>query len=208
VGYSIAGLVASFRIAGPTLSLRLPEPADAPALFALAGDPEVTRWFSWGPYRDVADALAWLASVPGQRERGEELALIAERGDRAIGVYGLNELSRRDRRCMLGYWLGRPFWGTGAHREGVALSAALAFGPMRLGRLGAYTNVENTRSAASLERAGFAREGTLRAWHRHGDAALDVHVFGLLRAEWERSELARIPVEVHGRPPAAFVMSS
>jgi ribosomal-protein-alanine N-acetyltransferase len=200
--------VTQFRIDGPTLTLRLPELEDAPAIFALAADPEVTRWFSWGPYRDVADAEAWLAQLPGQRERGEELALIAERGDQAIGVYGLNELSRRDRRCMLGFWLGRRFWGSGAHAEGVAVAAALAFTALRMGRLGAYTNVENARSAASLQRAGFRREGTLRAWHRHGDAVHDVHVFGLLRSEWEASELGRVAVQVHGRPPAAFVMSA
>jgi hypothetical protein len=34
---------------GRSLSLRYPTAHDAPALFELASDPEVTRFFSWGP---------------------------------------------------------------------------------------------------------------------------------------------------------------
>ena len=49
-----------FALIGPTLTLRPPEPADAPALLALASDPEVTRWFSWGPYDDVAQPAAYI----------------------------------------------------------------------------------------------------------------------------------------------------
>ena len=36
-------------IRGPSLSLRYARPQDAGALLELASDPEVTRWFSWGP---------------------------------------------------------------------------------------------------------------------------------------------------------------
>jgi ribosomal-protein-alanine N-acetyltransferase len=59
----------------------------------------------------------------------------------------------------------------------------------------------------SLERIGFRREGTLAAWHRHGDTVHDVVVFGLTRAAWERAELRRVPAEVIGTPPAAFIVA-
>ena len=54
---------------GPELLLRYAREEDAPALFALASDPEVTRFFSWGPYTDEQRggrlrALAWRASAP------------------------------------------------------------------------------------------------------------------------------------------------
>jgi ribosomal-protein-alanine N-acetyltransferase len=59
----------------------------------------------------------------------------------------------------------------------------------------------------SLERVGFRREGTLAAWHRHGDVVHDVVVFGLTRATWERSDLRRVPAEVAGSLPEAFVVA-
>src|SRR6266566_9474044 len=96
------------EVTGPHLTLRYATEADAPALFALASDPEVTRYFSWGPYRDESEPLAYIARLAGQRERGEQLDFLvvhAEHGP--VGVTGLSELSRRDRRAVVGTWLGR-----------------------------------------------------------------------------------------------------
>lgn len=191
---------------GPRLALRLPRPDDAEALFALASDPEVTRFFSWGPYSAVDEAVAWLATLPARRERGEALELaIVDGDDRPIGITGLTEPSRRDRRAVVGSWLGRAYWGTGANRESKALVAHLAFGPLRLERLAAYADVRNGRSRAALERLGFVHEGVLRSFHRHADEPRDVVVYAMLRSEWERLPLARIPGRVEGEPPAPFV---
>jgi ribosomal-protein-alanine N-acetyltransferase len=195
------------RVSGPSLTLRIPAPADAPALFALASDPEVTRWFSWGPYRSEAQAREYLERLPGERERGEQLDLVVEHPEAGpIGITGLSELSRRDRRGMVGTWLGRDWWGSGANAEAKALVAHLAFAVLGLERLGAYTNVGHERSQAALGALGFQREGVLRHWHRHGDGPLDVVVWSLLRGEWERSPLVATPVEVAGEVPAAFVL--
>jgi [ribosomal protein S5]-alanine N-acetyltransferase len=51
---------ASIALHGPTLTLRLPVRDDAPALLELAGDPEVTRWFSWGPYTSIDQPLYYI----------------------------------------------------------------------------------------------------------------------------------------------------
>jgi ribosomal-protein-alanine N-acetyltransferase len=193
------------ELRGPHLTLRLPDPDDAPALLALASDPEVTRWFSWGPYTSVEEPLAWIAAQEAQREAGGHLDFVVhDREHGPIGVTGLAELSRRDRRAMVGTWFGRAHWGTGANAESKALVAHLAFELCGLERVGAYSNPENARSATALERIGFTREGTLRGWHRHGDRRLDVHVFGLLRAEWEDGPLHEVRIAAIGRPPAAW----
>lgn len=194
------------RVTGPTLFLRYPEPGDAAALLELGSDPEVTGWFSWGPYQEIAQPRAWIARQAADREEGRDLDFVIEHRDRGlVGVTGLDELSPRDRRAMVGTWLGRPAWGTGVNAESKALVAHLAFVVCGLARLGAYSDVRNARSTAALERLGFLREGTLRRWHVHGDTVHDVHVFGLLREDWERSPLHDVPVTVEGAPPAVWV---
>src|SRR4051795_6186129 len=201
--------MASYAVSGPTLTLRLPEPGDASALFGLASDPEVTRFFSWGPYEDEAEARAYLERLPAQRERGEHLDLVVvhrEEG-RPIGVSGIGEISRRDRRGMVGTWFGRRWWGTGVNAESKALLAFLAFQVLGFERLGAYTNVQHRRSQAALEAIGFQREGVLRRWHRHGDDVHDVVIWSLLPEEYEASRLARVPVSVTGTAPSAFVLA-
>jgi [ribosomal protein S5]-alanine N-acetyltransferase len=193
------------ELRGPHLTLKLPGPDDAPALFELARDPAVTRWFSWGPYTSVDQPRAWIAEQEARREQGVQLDFVVHHREHGpIGVTGLGELSRRDRRAMVGTWLGRAHWGTGANSESKALVAYAAFAICGLERLGAYSNPDNARSATALERVGFAREGTLRGWHRHGERQLDVHIFGMLRRDWEAGPLRDVRVAAIGRPPDAW----
>ena len=193
---------------GPTIALRVPDLADAPALFALASDPDVTRFFSWGPYEDEGEARAYLERLPGQRERGEHLdLLVVHHDDGPIGVTGISEISRRDRRAMVGTWFGRRWWGTGVNAESKALVGHLAFHVLGFERLGAYTDVTHARSQAALASLGFQREGVLRRWHRHGDDVHDVVMWSILRDEFERSPLAAVPVVVTGAAPEAFVLA-
>jgi ribosomal-protein-alanine N-acetyltransferase len=194
-------------VRGPQLSLRYPQAGDAPVLFELARDPQVTRFFAWS-YERLEQAEEWVERAEARREAGEMLELLAlHREHGPIGVTGLFELARRDRRATTGTWFGRRFWGTGANHESKALIAALAFGRLGLERLTAYTSTDNPRSQVALERAGFHREGVLRAFHRHPRGVHDVVVFGLLRTDWEGSSLHGIPVEVEGDPPAAWVVA-
>jgi ribosomal-protein-alanine N-acetyltransferase len=200
--------VIDLAVTGPSLRVRIPLPSDSPALFALAADPEVTRWFSWGPYTSEAEASAYLARLPTQRGRGEQLDLVVEHLEAGpIGISGLAELSMRDRRATIGTWLGRDRWGTGANRECKALMCHVAFALCGLERVGAYANVEHARSQRALERIGFQREGVLRSFHRHRGRSLDVAVFSLLREDWLAGPLREVPVTVTGSPPHRFVVA-
>jgi len=194
------------EVRGPNVRLRIPRAADAQRLFELAGDPEVTRFFSWGPYQDQSEAVAWLETLPQRRADGIALELaIVDPDDWVIGVIAVLEVSKRDRRAVVGIWLGQAYWGTGASAESEALLAYLVFEPLRMERLGAWVDVRNPRSQRAFERLGYVREGTLRAWHRHGDERRDLVAYSLLREEWQQSALAAVKVEVRGEVPAAFV---
>jgi [ribosomal protein S5]-alanine N-acetyltransferase len=195
------------EVVGPSLSFRYAGASDAPALLELGSDPEVTRFFSWGPYRSIAEPEAYIAGLAAERERAERLDfLIVDAAAGVAGVTGLTELSRRDRRAVVGTWLGRPFWGTGVNAGSKALIASLAFRVLGLERLGAYADLDNPRSQAALAKVGFQQEGVLRRWHRHGDRVHDVAVYSWLRDEWAASELAGVPVSVRGDVPEAWRM--
>jgi ribosomal-protein-alanine N-acetyltransferase len=152
------------------------------------------------------EARAYLARLPAQRERGEQLDLVVE-DLRAgpIGISGLAELSVRDRRATIGTWLGRDWWGTGANRESKALMCHVAFAVFGLERVGAYANVDHARSQRALQRIGFQPEGVLRRFHRHHGRSLDVAVFSLLRDDWLAGPLRDVPVKVEGTAPLGFV---
>jgi ribosomal-protein-alanine N-acetyltransferase len=195
-------------VRGPKLALRHLTAADAPALFELARDPEVTRFFSWGPYRDESEARAFVERLDAQRAAGERLELgIVGADDRPIGLTGLSELSRRDRRAVVGTWLGRAHWGSGANAESKALILSLAFRDLGMLRVSALANPENVRSIAALTRLGFVEEGVLRGWHVHGGERRDVAILRLSVEEFEASSLATVPYRLDGEPPAEFVVT-
>lgn len=195
----------TLEVRGPTLTLRYATAADAPALLALAADPEVTRWFSWGPYTSLDQPLAYIESLEAKRDAGQLLDFVVDhREEGVIGVTGLSEVAARDGRATVGTWFGRDWWGRGVNAESKALVAALAFDRLGLHRLTAWANVRNGRSQLALERAGFRREGVLRSWHRHGDRLHDVVVFRMLRSEFAASALRQVAVEIDGEPPESF----
>jgi ribosomal-protein-alanine N-acetyltransferase len=167
-------------------------------LFELASDPLVTDPFSWGPYEKQAEAAEWIASLPRNRADGVALEFaITDPADRPIGVISLLEISRRDRRGVIGIWLGRDFWGSGAGDEAESL--------LRMERLGAWVDVNNLRSQRAFERLGFTNEGILRSFQRHYDKPHDLVSYSLLRTEWDGSPMAAVGVQFAGEAPEAFV---
>jgi ribosomal-protein-alanine N-acetyltransferase len=169
----------------------------------------VSRFFSWNPYQAVDEASDFIASLARQREAGErlELGIFGNEGE-LMGITGFSEFSHRDRRAVLGTWLGRPFWGSGANRESKALVLALGFQALGLLRVTALASPQNVRSVAALQRLGFVHEGVLRGWHVHAGVPRDVAVLRMMRDEWERTPLAEAAVEVEGDPPPQFVVYS
>jgi ribosomal-protein-alanine N-acetyltransferase len=173
------------EVVGPTMTLRPPVADDAPALLALGSDPEVTQWFYWGPYQSVEQPLAYVEQARLWREAGTQIdLLVVDHAAGPLGITGLSEIYRRDRRAIVGTWLGRAHWGTGANATSKGLILHLAFRGLGLERVGAYADVRNARSQRALERLGFAREGVLRGFHRHGDERKDVALYALLAEDW------------------------
>ncbi len=198
------------ELTGPTLTLRYPAPGDAEALLAQASDEAVTRWFSWGPYERAEQPLAWIGDQRQRRESGTQIDFVIDDHEHGVvGVTGLTELSRRDRRAVVGTWIGREHWGSGINGQAKALIAQLAFTVCGMERISAYANPLNGRSVRALEKVGFVHEGVLRRWHRHGDAQLDVAIVGMLRAEWEAGAggLRQTAGTVDGVPPEPWLVS-
>ncbi len=193
-------------VRGPRLRLRYPIPEDASALYEIGSDPEVTRFFSWGPYTDPSQPLGYIESLGPARRAGARLEfVIVDHEDRPLGITGLTELSVRDRRAVVGTWLGRAHWGSGANEESKALVLALAFRRLGLIRASALVNPANTRSVRALERLGFRHEGVLGAWHLHADGPQDCAIMRMMREDFEVSPLSEVAAIFEGEPPRRWV---
>jgi RimJ/RimL family protein N-acetyltransferase len=181
-------LVAPDPIETPRLRVRLVAVTDLPALLAVNGDAEVTKFLPYPTWASLTDGEAWWQRMQGIQAGGTALQfVIAQReaqrdadreADRAIGTCLLFRHDESSARAELGYVLARSCWGRGLMHE--ALSALI----MGLRRLEAEVDPRNAASGRVLRRLGFTREGLLRQrWVAKGEAC-DVEVHGLLRHEW------------------------
>lgn len=148
------------------LSLQPPKREDAPEVFeAYARDAEVTRYLTWPPYTQVEPLAGFL------QLRADDWAQDTGHYAYIIRLAGTGELAgsigfRRDgAQAIIGYVLGRKFWGQGYMTE--ALRALLDWTDTQpdIFRAWAFCDMENPASARVMEKAGMTREGILRRWH-------------------------------------------
>ena len=146
----------------PRLVLRPIMPADAGPVFdAYATDPEVTRFLTWTPHRDLAETEGYVARcIAAQASR---TFVLTGRDDGLLR--GALDLRRPDpHRCSFGYVLARPWWRQGLMAEALAEVVRWALAQPGVWRVGSTCDVDNHASARVMEKAGLQREGVLRRW--------------------------------------------
>jgi len=148
------------------LFLRKPCAEDAPLIFAAyAQDPEVTRYLTFRPHRDLPEAHQAVERFLESWRTAKSYAwLIFRREDETLvgAIY-----ARENQGINLGYLIARPFWRQGFMSEAVGAIVEWAFAQPGIFRVWAVCDVDNESSAALLERSGFRCEGILRKWSLH-----------------------------------------
>jgi RimJ/RimL family protein N-acetyltransferase len=136
----------------------------------------------------VEEAAAWVDVRERRRRQGEALFLVvaAVADDRACGSVWLWNVDVPNRRGEVGYWLLREARGRGLATRAVRLLCAYAYERLRLERLELFTLPGNAASERVAERAGFQREGVLRAYRRAPSGRADVTAFSLLASDLVR----------------------
>jgi len=126
-------------------------------------------------YRNDVEFARFLPHIPQPFTRGDAEAFVAlnmsEPWDRSptfavvfegrlIGTVNL-EIDHQERTAMVGYAIGRAWWGQGLACE--AARAVLKWGidAFRLTRIWASTDLGNTRSQRVLEKLGMRRESVV-----------------------------------------------
>jgi ribosomal-protein-alanine N-acetyltransferase len=152
------------RFATARLILRPIAEGDAGDIFTgYAQDPEVVRFLSWRPHRDLSDTEAYIARcLATPPENARTYVLIGRADARLLGAFGLRRPESYRLDC--GYVLARPHWGHGLMSEALTAVADWAVRQEAIWRLGAVCDVDNRASARVMEKAGLRREGILRRW--------------------------------------------
>lgn len=169
------------------LALRWMSAADAPALYAMFRDPEVTRYWSTPPWTDIAQAHAFIEQALADCASGigVRFAITLRDTGEFIGSIKLYDFFDQNRRCDIGYALLQPHWGKGYLAETMTALLDYAFGALNLNRIEADIDPRNDASARLLERMAFQKEGYMRErWIVNGEIC-DTAFYGLLKRDWD-----------------------
>jgi len=154
-------------LAADGIVLRLLEPGDVPWITAACSDRELSRYIPAIPYPYAeADARAFIERAARAWAEGSAATFVisdAPEGTGA-GTIGLHLAAGDAGLAEVGYWLTREARGRGAATIAVRLVSRWAFTAAGVDRLSLQTAPENLASQRVAERAGFTREGLLRAW--------------------------------------------
>ncbi|WP_296814989.1 GNAT family N-acetyltransferase [Brevundimonas sp.] len=170
------------RIDGERLFLRKLTVADvSDAYVGWMNDPETNRFLEtrWTAH-DRAAVEAFVADKAGSAT--EHLyGIFLKEPERHIGNLKIGPVDARHDRAAVSYLIGaRDVAGRGLATEAVRLGVRLAFERHGVGKLTAGAYADNVASIRVLEKAGFVREGVLRAHAAFESGRTDVIEFGLL----------------------------
>ena len=103
----------------PRLILREIIPADAADLFSFHSDPEVQKYDSDPPMREIAEAISRIAQIGQWFASGQAIIWgIAFKGEnRLIGGLGFYFWGKVYYKTELGYTVARPYWRRGIRRH-------------------------------------------------------------------------------------------
>lgn len=175
----------------PRLSLREILHSDAPALFAVHGDPDSMKWFGGDPLPDLAATLKLIDTFSSWRELpnpGVRWGIQPKGQDELVGTCGLFAWNRVWRKCTVGYELVATARRNGYMHEALRTCLTWGFENMDLNRIEANVHPDNASSIRSLERLGFRQEGLLRELGYWRGQFHDMYQYSLLRRDWTVGE--------------------
>ena len=178
-------------ITTPRLSLRWIGEDDVDALYEIFSDPQVVRYWAFGPLanREAAAAMQREMAESNLTDISWRWGIALRDSNQLIGTATLFNLSLSNGRAEIGYAMGRAHWGKRYMNEALTALVIHAFETVQLRRLEADVDPRNTPSIRTLERLGFQREGFLRErWHVEGEIQ-DAYFYGLLKHEWDSRKI-------------------
>ena len=176
------------------LLLREFEEDDLLQVHEYLSDPEVFRYMIGGSagQEQTRETIRKLIVARDEHPRLDySLAVALKEKEQVIGGSRvrvldpkLNPVYQLLGQAYIGFWLNRKFWSKGYGTEVARTLVDFGFDNLRLHRIFAWCDAENTASTKILEKIGMHREGVLRKNWMIREHWRDAIVYGVLETEW------------------------
>jgi RimJ/RimL family protein N-acetyltransferase len=188
-----AGEGALLRLGGDRCVLRPWAKSDVSALVRHANNLSVARHLRDRfphPYTRT-HAVAFLTHAAASEPTANFAIAVADEAVGGIGYVRGSDVERFS--AEVGYWLGEDFWGRGIATEALQLLTRHLFDQEQLLRLFALPLADNLASIRVLEKAGYAREGLLRASCVKYGERRDQLLYACINPDWRGAATEQQP---------------
>lgn len=139
------------------LILRAPQMGDAEPIARFLNDMDVAGNLARVPFPyHLSDARTWLATQKGDQRLNQTSFSIELAGEGYVGHIGYQPMGRG---AILGYWLGKPYWGKGIMTEAAMAAVKWFFDTSDAPAIVSGVFHFNTASLAIQRRLGFVETG-------------------------------------------------
>lgn len=171
------------------LILRRARLEDARPMFEnWASDPEVTKFLTWPPHKNVGITETILRLWIQEYEKPDCYQWIIELKEIREPIGTISVVSQDDQvgKAEIGYCIGKAWWHRGIASE--ALQAVIQFllGEVGMKRIEAGHDPNNPHSGGVMKKCGMKYEGTFRSACRSNQGICDKAVYSLLRKDLEQ----------------------
>ena len=126
---------------------------------------DLSRWMPWCHENySLNDHKKWSETRQKQWDFGIEYDFVIFKPESSmpLGICGLNNFDRQNKRANLGYWVRSSQTGQGLAGAAAHLTAGFGFNTLNLNRIEILIAEENIHSHRVAEKLGLTREGLLR----------------------------------------------
>jgi [ribosomal protein S5]-alanine N-acetyltransferase len=161
---------------------------DYQAIHEYASDPEVVKYMPFGPNTEQETMIFINTVLAHQKEKpcfSYDFALICKPDNSLIGSCRIKITNVEHKEGEIGYILNRSYWNRGYMTEAAQRVVSFGFKELRLHRIYATCDPDNTGSYRVMEKIGMKREGYLREYKLFKGVWRDFLLHSILENEWQ-----------------------
>ena len=154
-----------FKIGNDTIKLSFPEKEHAKDLYDVVEKyrSDIGRWLPWADETNsVQEEIDFIKYARERTAAYKALILTILMNDKAVGTVDLHNISEKNSRAEIGYWISKDVQGRGIMTESVKRLVEISFRDLNLQKIIIMAESENLKSRAVAERSGFLYEATLK----------------------------------------------
>lgn len=143
--------------------LRQFKESDLENVFKGLSHPDVIKYYgiSFDSLEATKEQLTWFANLE-KNGTGIWWAVISKIDGKFLGAGGLNDLSTKNKKAEIGFWLLPESWGKGYMTETMPVIFNYAFNNIGLHRIEGFVEPDNVNCKKALAKLNFNLEGTMR----------------------------------------------